>query len=282
VDAAGNLYIADSGNNRIRKVTPGGVISTVAGNGAGGCSGDGGPATSAQLVPWGIAVDAVRNLYIADYGAGHNRVRKVTPGGVISTVAGNGTYGSSGDGGPATSAQLQSPSGVAVDAAGNLYFAEYHGCRIRKVTPGGVISTVAGNGAGGFSGDGGPATSARLDRPSGVAVDAAGNLYFADTNNHRIRKVTPGGVISTVAGNGAAGFSGDGGPATSAQLYDPRGVAMDAAGNLYIADYGNDRIRKITPGGAISTVAGNGTGKMGTQTYFGGCLIAWRARFKAR
>jgi sugar lactone lactonase YvrE len=228
-----------------------GVISTVAGNGTAGFSGDGGPATSAQLYnPYGVAVDTAGNLFIAD--ATNNRVRKVTPGGVISTVAGNGTGGYSGDGGPATAAQLYSPTGVAVDTAGNLFIADPGNYRVRKVTPGGVIGTVAGNGYQGHSGDGGPATAAQLYYPYGVAVDTAGDLFIADTNNYRVRKVTPGGVISTVAGNGTPGFSGDGGPATSAWLYMPFGVAVDTAGNLFIADYGNNRIRKVTLEASVS------------------------------
>ncbi len=258
VDTAGNLFIADTFNQRVRKVTPGGVISTVAGIGTKGFSGDGGPATSAQLFDSrGVAVDTAGNLFIAD--TFNQRVRKVTPGGVISTAAGNGTDGFSGDGGPATSAMLDSPSGVAVDTAGNLFIADTSNQRSRKVTPGGVISTVAGNGTDGFSGDGGPATSAMLDSPSGVAVDTVGNLFIADTSNQRVRKVTPVGVISTVAGIGTKGFSGDGGPATSAQLFNPRGVAVDTAGNLFIADFYNQRVRKVTPVGVISTVAGIGT-----------------------
>jgi len=245
VDVVGNLYIADDGNNRVRKVSAGGVISTVAGNGTFGFGGDGGPATSAQLYePSGVAVDVAGNLYIAD--TANNRVRKVTVAGVISTVAGNGTSGFSGDGGPATSAQLNLPSGVVVDVADNLYIADTINNRVRKVTVAGVISTVAGNGTAGFSGDGGPATSAQLNAPNGVAVDAAGNLYIADGNNV-VREVTAG-AISTVAGNGKIGFSGDGGPATSAQLNVPSGVALDAAGNLYIAEVGfqgSSRIRKV-------------------------------------
>jgi len=255
VDASGNLYIADTANNRTRKVTPAGVITTVAGNGTSGFSGDNGPATSAGLNgPVGVAVDTGGNLYIADHG--NDRIRKVTPAGVITTVAGNGTFGFSGDNGPATSASLGSPSGVAVDASGNLYIADQY--RIRKVTPAGVITTVAGNGTSGFGGDNGPATSAGLSSPSGVAVDTGGNLYIADAGNDRIRKVTPAGVITTVAGNGTPGFSGDNGPATSAQLLLPVGVAVDAGGNLYIADRFNARIRKVTPAGVITTVAGNG------------------------
>jgi sugar lactone lactonase YvrE len=272
VDASGNIYIADTGNNRIRKVTKStGIITTVAGDGVMRYSGDGGPATSARLnQPFGVAVDASGNIYIAD--GGNHRIRKVTnfgSSGTISTVAGNGEYGYSGDGGLATSAQLYAPTGVAVDASGNIYIADTENHRIRKVTnPGssGIISTVAGNGERGYSSDGVLATSAQLNYPYGVAVDALGNIYIADGENHRIRKVTnPGssGIISTVAGNGESGYSSDGVLATSAQLNSPFGVAVDASGNVYIADIYNNRIRMVTnPGssGIISTVAGDGTG----------------------
>ena len=256
VDAVGNVYIADGGSSRIRKVTPAGTITTVAGNGQRGYSGDGGPATAASLSPAGVAVDAAGNLYIADYG--NSRIRKVTPAGTITTVAGNGQQGYSGDGGPATAASLMSPAGVAVDAAGNLYIADTDNSRIRKVTPAGTITTVAGNGQPGYSGDGGPATAASLLAPCGVAVDATGSLYIADELGGLIRKVTSGGTITTVAGNGRYGYSGDGGPATGAMLGDPGGVTVDAAGNLYIADSANSRIRKVIPAGTITTVAGNG------------------------
>ena len=265
MDSAGNLYIADSGNSRIRKVSNG-VITTVAGNGTQGFGGDNGPTTSAQLWdPWGVAVDSAGNLYIAD--TDNSRIRKVSNG-VITTVAGNGTGGFNGDDGPATSAALYGPEGIAVDSAGNLYIADTYNYRIRKVSNG-VITTVAGNGTGGFNGDNGPATSALLYNPSGVAVDSAGNLYIADTGTNRIRKVS-NAVITTVAGNGTPGFSGDNGPATSAELnvigaaeYGPfydngGGVAVDSAGNLYIADTYNNRIRKVS-NGVITTVAGNGT-----------------------
>jgi len=257
VDSAGNLYIVDNGNLRIRKVSNG-VITTVAGNGTQGFSGDG-PATSAQLnlynggYPNGVAVDSAGNVYVVD--SGNKRIRKVSNG-VITTVAGNGMTGFSGDNGPATSAELNEPEGIAADSAGNLYIADWQNNRIRMVSNG-VITTVAGNGTRGYSGDGGPATSAQLAYPQSVAVDSAGNLYIADTSNSCIRKVA-NGVITTVAGNGEFGFSGDNGPATSAQFNGPTGVAVDSGGNLYIADQPNQRIRKVS-NGLITTVAGGGT-----------------------
>ena len=245
VDGSGNLYIADQYTPRIRKIDAAGNISTVAGTGENGGSGDGGPATEAQLGGLDdVAVDTAGNLYIAAGG----RIRKVDTAGVITTFAGGGPSGL-GDGGPATAAQL-SPSGVALDGAGNVYIADGRNRRIRRVDTGGNISTIAGTGTRGYSGDGGPATEAQLNYPSGVAVDAAGNVYiadFTDLGNHSIRRVDTGGNIFTIAGTGRRGFSGDGGPATSAQLYDPYGVAADAAGNLYIADRGNHRIRRLTP-----------------------------------
>jgi uncharacterized protein (TIGR03437 family) len=258
-DSNGNLYIADTGNMRIRKMTPDGNIRTVAGNGQAGFSGDEGPATSAALNrPSGVAVDAAGNLYIAD--TLNDRVRKVNGSGVISTVAGRQGATALGDGGPATSARLSIPSGVALDASGNLYIVDRGQNRVRKVTAAGTISTLAGTGTQGFSGDGGPAASAALAAPESVAVDAAGNLYITDTSNSRVRKVTPGGQISTVAGGGAGIALGDGGPATSAVLLQPTGVAVDSAGNLFIADTSHNRIRKVSLDGTISTVVGNGSG----------------------
>ncbi|MER7225902.1 hypothetical protein ABT370_22285, partial [Streptomyces rubradiris] len=181
----------------------------------------------------------------------------------ISTVAGTGVAGFKGDGEAAVSAQLHRPYGVAVDGTGTLYFSDYNNHRIRKITTDGKIGTVAGNGTAGFSGDGGPATAAQLNCPRGVAVDSTGTLYIADGTNHRVRKVTPDGKISTVAGNGTAGFGGDGGPATAARLNLPLAVAVDSAGVLYITEYHNHRVRKVTPDGKISTVAGNGTAGFG-------------------
>ena len=254
--AGENVYVVDNITSRIRKVS-GGIITTIAGTGTPGYSGDGGQATSAQLnYPEGVAVDGQGNLYIAD--AYNQRVRKITPAGIITTIAGTGTAGYSGDGGQATSAQLNYPGGVAVDTEGDLFIADESNSRIRKVTPGGVITTAAGNGTPGYSGDGGQATSAQLNFPYGVAVDPQGNLYVADTSNYRIRKVTSDGTITTFAGTGTFGFSGDGGPATSAQMTRAFGVALDTAGNVYFGDQSNFRIRKVDRGGTIATVAGTG------------------------
>jgi len=254
VDGAGNLYIADNGNNRVRRVSPSGIITTVAGNGQSGYFGDGGQAISAQLsAPYSVAVDGTGNLFIADYS--NNRVRRVSPNGIITTVAGNGQSGYSGDGGPATSAQLDHPYGVAVDAAGNLFIADKNNSLVRRVSPNGIITTVAGNGQSGYSGDGGPASSAQLGSPVGLAVDGAGNLFVADHGNYVVRKISASGIITTVAGmGGQPGVYGDGGPATSAQLLDPYGVALDAAGNLFIAD--RYRVRKVSSG-VITTIAGS-------------------------
>jgi sugar lactone lactonase YvrE len=261
VDAAGNLYIADSVLGVIRKVAPGGTISLFAGQFLiGGYSGDGGPATSAELAfPNGIALDSVGNLYIAD--KVNNRIRKVDTKGTITTVAGGGAPipPSIGDGGPATQAMLGEPLDVAVDGSGNIYIADFGNFRVRKVATNGIITTVAGGGVITTLGDGGPATSAYLKGPSAVAVDAVGNLYIADEFDNRIRKVATNGIITTVAGSGAGSYAGDGGPATQAGIDQPQGVAVDAAGNLYIADTSDDRIRMVTPAGTIGTIAGKGS-----------------------
>ncbi len=255
-DAQGNLYIADSGNNVVRKVDTAGNITTVAGTGAAGFSGDGGPATSAQIsAPWGVVVDAkTGNLYIGD--SGNHRIRKVDPSGTISTYAGNGQIGNSGDGGPAIDAEFNIVLTTRTDAAGNLYIGDCYNSNVRKIDTGGVITTIAGTGVFGYSGDGGPATGAQVGCPLGVFADAAGDIFIADFGNANIRMVNPSGIISTVAGNSTRGFSGDGGPALSAQLNTPADVVLDATGNLYIADDGNSRIRKVDTTGTITTVAG--------------------------
>jgi hypothetical protein len=227
-------------------LTPGTMV-TVAGNGTAGYGGDSGAATKAGLNnPNGVAVDSAGNLYLAD--SANNAIRKVSAGtGLISTVAGNGTAGYSGEGVVATGAELNAPTGVAVDGAGDLYIVDFGNYRIREVSTGtGLITTVAGNGTAGYSGDGGAATSAELHNPYGAAVDSAGDLYIADRDNNVIRKVSAGtGLITTVAGNGTLGYSGDGGAATSAELSSPTGVALDSAGNLYIGDSGNNRVREV-------------------------------------
>jgi sugar lactone lactonase YvrE len=257
-DSAGNLYIADTANHRIRKVAVGsGNISTVAGTGTAGYSGDNGPASAAELhSPAGIALDSAGNLYVADQGNGV--IRKVTASGTITTVAGNNETGFSGDNGPATNATLYKPAGVAVDSAGNLYIADTGNNRIREVNTSGVITTIAGNGTAGYNGDNGPATSASLNQPSAVLSAGSGILYLADTANQVIRQVGASGTITTVAGNGIAAYTGDGGPATSASLHSPVGLAVDGSGNLYIADSGNNAIRLLSSAGAITTVVGTG------------------------
>ncbi len=262
LDSSGNLFIADAGNSRIRKVAGNGTITTVAGNGSEGYSGDGGAATNASLFsPTGVAVDGFGNIFISD--TYNNRIRKVTANGMITTVAGvgppgDGDGGYSGDGGMAANASLQEPMGLALDLSGNLFIADTGNSRIRKVAVNGTITTVAGDGSIGYSGDGGLATNARLRFPYGVAVDASGNLFFADLGNSRIRKINTNGMITTVAGNGASAYSGDGGAATNASLNFPYGVAVDTSGDLFIADSSNNRIREVDVNGIITTVAGNG------------------------
>ncbi len=273
LDAAGNLYIADTLNNRVRRVTADGTIKTFAGVGHGNVFGDNGPAVAAGLVlPTGVAVDRLGKVYISDFG--NSRIRVVSPPGIISTVAGDA------NGAPligdqnAISAALNGPTGVAVDSQGNVYFTEGSigsgtglaegDFRVWKVTADGVLNVLAGTGLASYSGDGGSSATAQLDNPSSVALDTAGNLYIADTRNHRIRKVTPAGIISTVAGSGVKGFSGDRGAAVGAQLNSPQGIAVDPNGNLLIADTGNSRIRRVTPEGTIDTIAGNGN-----SSYYG-------------
>ncbi|MEV8047200.1 RICIN domain-containing protein [Streptomyces griseoluteus] len=262
VDSTGTVYVCEFAGHRVRKITTDGRISTVAGTGRAGFSGDNGPAASAQLnSPREVAVDREDAVYVAD--AGNNRIRKITADGTITTVAGTSTAGFAGDGGPATAARLSGPFGVAVDSTGTVYFSDYYNNRVRKVAPDGTISSVAGNGTGAYRGDGGPATAAQLKGPHAVVLDSAGELYIADYGNNRVRRVAADGTISTVAGTGAAGFGGDDGPAASAKLSGPTGVVVDSAGDLYVADYGNNRVRRVAADGTISTVAGTGTAGFG-------------------
>jgi sugar lactone lactonase YvrE len=262
LDFAGNLYIADTQNARVRKVAPDGRISTVAGNGIWGFSGDGGPATLASVSPYSVTVDSAGNLYISD----STKVRRVNAGGIITTVMNFP--------GP-DPGNLNGNFGLATDSSGNLYVAGggYH--RVFKVTPSGTASTIAGDGSIGYSGDGGPGSAAQINNPSGVALDASGAVYLAECGNHIIRKVSTSGVISTIAGDGSMGYAGDGGPALSAKLGCPRDLAVDAAGNLYFSDNLFEIIiRKVDPAGIISTVAGAGTksisdGSLATEVKFG-------------
>jgi sugar lactone lactonase YvrE len=264
LDTFGNLYIADAINNCIRKVKTNGIITTVAGDGfeagtgSGGFSGEDSAATTAHLFdPEGVAVDRVGNIYIAD--AYNNRIRKVDTSGKIITIAGTGTVGFFGDGAAATAAMLDTPTRVAVDTFGNIFFVDRMNQRIRKIDVTGVITTIAGNGNVGYSGDGGTATAAKLNYPADLALDKFGNIFIADQVNECVRKVDLSGNISTYAGINAAGFRGDGGMATLAMLFDPVGVAVDTAGNLYISDLGNARIRMVNDTGMITTIVGNGT-----------------------
>lgn len=349
VDGAGQLYIADYFNHRVRKVSAAGIITTIAGNGTKGFGGDGGPATAAMLErPSGVAVDAAGNVFVAD--SFNNRVRKVDTAGTITTVAGSGATGLTGDGGPATTAAIYEPERVEVGPEGHLYVAQsragavrkvdaagiittvlpggggagrlgqpvsmvfdadrnlyvagiyFFDYRVHKVTPAGVMSTVAGNGTPSFSGDGGPAVAAQLGQAPRVAFGPGGDLYVADLDNDRvrridgagritsvatadfniagaivfdragnlyvaepavIRRIDPAGRSTVVAGTGATGFTGDGGPATSARISYPSSLALDGAGNLYLADSENDRVRRVDPSGVITTVAGGGPGYLG-------------------
>ena len=267
VDLSGALLIADPGNNRIRRIDLSGVITTVAGNGSYGYTGDGGFATNAALrSPSGVALGTNGAFYIAD--TLNSCIRMVDTNGIITSIAGNGTAGYSGDGTWATNASLRRPQGVALDAFGNLYIADTSNNRIRKVDRAGIITTAAGTGMPGNTGDGGVATNAALQTPGGVAVDSTGNLFIADTGNYRIRKVDTNGIITRVAGAGLS-YSGDGGQATNAGLNYPSGVTLDAAGNVYIADTYDNRIRKVDSCGVITTVAGRGPVGQSSGTYSG-------------
>ncbi len=261
MDPTGNIYISCAGDNKIRKIDRiTGLISTVAGTGNGGYNGDNIQATTADLnYPHGIAFDKQGNLFIADdY---NSRIRKIDVFGVITTVAGNGTQGFFGDTGPATSAMLSAPFGIVLDTLGNIYFSDAGNQRIRKVNASnGVINTIAGTGVGGYNGDGGLADTTKLNSPQFIAIDKAQNIYIADASNNRVRKITAStGIMTTVAGNnGITGNVIDGIPAVSSELSNPVSVSLDSLGNLYIADYIHQRIRKVNALGIISTIAGTG------------------------
>jgi hypothetical protein len=259
--AAGKVYVTNTGANVVAALANGSTTAVAGSLTAFGEHGDGGAAVKASLYhPGGTAEDAKGDIFIAD--SGDNVVREVTAAGVITRIAGTGTAGL-GHAGPATLSSLDHPQAVAVNAQGDVFIADTYNNRVVKVTPQGQVVAVAGDGNGGYSGDGGRAASAKLNEPTGLALDAQGNLYIADSANNVIRRVdAKTGIITTVAGDYAAdkasdglgGFSGDGGPATSARLNDPQGVALDGAGDLFIADTFNNAIREVTPGGIISTV----------------------------
>lgn len=269
-DSAGNMYIVDTFNHLIRKVDTAGTITTIAGKFGGfvpreeadcdeNFSGDGGPATEATLsCPHGVAVDDAGNVYIAD--SANHAIRKVDPSGTITTVAGEGgRSGDSGEGGPGTAARIQGPKGLVLDGRGGLLIADSGNDRIKRLDlASGTISVVAGTGDPGGKGDGGVATEAELVEPRTIAVGPDGSIFVAEPKAHRVRRIDPTGTITTYAGTGKSGFSGDGGPATEAKLDLPRGVAADGAGNVYIADSLNQRIRRVDRAGVITTVAGRG------------------------
>jgi sugar lactone lactonase YvrE len=256
VGSDSSIYIADSTNNRIRRVEVTGDIDTFAGNNIGGVQGDGGPISGASLdLPVDLAFTPNGTLLVADFNG--LRVRAIS-GGMISTIAGNGNFRYGGDGGPSGDAFLPSPSGLAVDANGNVHLCDTFANRVRTIDSFGVINLTAGTNIPGFAGDNGPATSASLSDCEAIAADSSGNLYVADSGNERIRKIDAAGVISTFAGNGRNAFSGDGQQASKAGLSLPQGVAVDIHGNVYIADTGNNRVRKVNSSGIISTIAGNG------------------------
>ena len=269
------MYVADSWNHRIRRIDPDGVISTLAGSGSPGSGGDGGPASQAQVAyPAAVALGPAGDLYVAD--SRNHRIRRVSPEGVISTLAGTGVPGYGGDGGTASRARLGSPGGVATDTAGNVYVADSWNHRVRRISTAGVISTLAGTGARGDAGDDGPAAEAELAYPAAVATGPAGNLYVVsyvpESGNHRVRRINAAGVISAFAGVGEGGFGGDRGPAPGARLAYPVGVAADGAGNVYIADARNARIRVVRPGFQLGVPLGNSGDSVALVVAEGGVL----------
>jgi NHL repeat len=272
MDSSGNIYTAESLGNVVRKISPDGNISVFAGNGTEGYSGDGGPANQAQIfIPSCIAIDKTGDVYIGD--EGNHVIRKVShTDGIITTIAGNNIFGYSGDGGPATQAEIGGIRSIVTDPQGNIYFGDGGFYVIRKISNTGIITTIAGNGTSGNSGDGGPATQASVYLPIDLCFDKKGNLYIADQYNNSIRVVDTTGVINTYAGGLISGFDGDGGPVAQAKFDTPSGIAFDDAGNFYISDQRNNRIRKVSLNGIISTYAGSDrTNKYGygPRTYLG-------------
>lgn len=252
IDLLGNIYFSDLTNNRIRKINTNGIINTIAGIGSPGFSGDGGPATSAKIASvFGLVTDSVGNLYFGD--VQNYRIRKINTTGIITTIAGTGVVGHTGDLGQATSAKIAEVECLAIDASGNIYFTEFSPYNsIRKINTSGIIKTIAGKIPGGFSGDGGIADSCQMYGPVGIAVDANGNIYFADSDNYRIRKINTSGIVTTIAGIGTANYSGDGGFATACEFNLPTYIAIDASNNIYVTDYWNNRIRVICTGNCLS------------------------------
>jgi sugar lactone lactonase YvrE len=258
VDSHGNVYIADELNHRVRMVNAAGIITTIAGTGETRRQNKDVKARKTNLVSaYGIAVDHQDNLYILS--RGHAKIFRIDSGSrKARTIAGNGKRGYNGDGIPATEAEFNYPNHLVADDEGNLYIADTGNDRIRKIDTQGIVTTVAGTGIGGYSGDGGPAVKAQIDAPAAIAMDTAGNLFVADFFNHSVRKIDTDGIISTVAGTGEPGYNGDNIPATKAMIGEPCGVAIDADGTIYIGDQVNGRVRAVTPDGIIHTVAGTG------------------------
>ena len=254
-DSRGNLFVADSYNHRIRRISPEGIITTIAGTGQPGYSGDSGNAVEAKLnAPMDLCMDLRGDFYIADWG--NHRIRRISREGIITTIAGTGEPGFSGDGGPAIKARLKKPYGIAIDRIGNIYVADSGNHRVRKVSTNGIINTIAGTGIAGFSGDDGIASQAQLDSPQAVFVSPSNEIFINDEHNHRIRKILPSAIIQTVVGNGRPGFSGDGGLATNASINDPEHLWVDASSNIFFTDGDNNRVGKVDANGIITTITG--------------------------